>query len=159
MLSAAALACSALAACGSSPAAPGAGSGGGLCASVGQVDGLVVERINAIRQNHPRFTFPAKVTVSDPGKARAVARAACALPPLPAGSLSCPGDTGISYRLTFLAGARKFPAVDAKASGCGEVRGLGQTRWTAHSPGFWRTLGGAMGIGQADDSTFRGTTS
>jgi hypothetical protein len=60
------------------------------------------------------------------------------------------------YRLTFSAGGQKLSAVDVAASGCGQVKGLGQTRWTARSPGFWRTLGVAMGIVHPDQSTFGG---
>jgi hypothetical protein len=157
MLSVVALACSALAACGSTV---GTGTaGGGLCGDVGRVDRLMVERVNLIRQNHPHFTFPAKITVSDPAKARSVAQAACALPPTPSGSFSCPADMGIMYRLTFTAAGKKLPPVRAEATGCNEVRGIGQTRWTARSPGFWRTLGAAMGIGHPNNSPFGGTTS
>jgi len=156
LLAAVALACSALVACGSAVAA-GTG-GGGLCSSAGRVDHLVVERVNLIRQNHPRFTFPAKITVSDPAQARSVAQAVCALPPMPSGSFSCPADSGIIYWLTFTADGKKLPPVRAEATGCGEVRGIGQIRWTVHSPGFWRTLGTAMGIGHPNNSTFSGTT-
>jgi hypothetical protein len=156
LLAAVALACSALVACGSAVAA-GTG-GGGLCSSAGRVDHLVVERVNLIRQNHPRFTFPAKITVSDPAQARSVARAVCALPSMPSGSFSCPADSGVIYRLTFTAGGKKFPPVRAEATGCGEVRGIGQIHWTLHSTGFWRTLGTAMGIGHPNNSAFSGTT-
>lgn len=156
LLAAVALACSALAACGSAVAA-GTG-GGGVCSSAGRVDRLVVERVNLIRQNHPRFTFPAKITVSDPAQARSAAQAVCALPPMPSGSFSCPADSGIIYWLTFTADGKKLPPVRAEATGCGEVRGIGQIRWTVHSPGFWRTLGTAMGIGHPNNSTFGGTT-
>ena len=154
-LAAVAVACSALAACGSAVAA---GTGGGLCSSPGRVDRLVVERVNLIRQNHPRFTFPARITVSDPAQARSAAQAVCALPPMPSGSFSCPADWGIIYWLTFTADGKKLPPVRAEATGCGEVRGLGQIRWTVHSPGFWRTLGTAMGIGHPDNPAFGGTT-
>jgi predicted small secreted protein len=157
VLSAVVLACSALAACGSNANGPGAG-GGDLCSNVGQVDHLVVKRVNLIRRNHPHFTFPAKVTVSDPAKARSVAHAVCALPPMPSGTLSCGIDTLIMYQLTFSAGGRKLALVSVKATGCGDVRGLGQTRWTARSPGFCRVLGTAMGIAQSGDSTFSGMT-
>jgi hypothetical protein len=155
-LSVVALACAALAACGSSSAGTGTGNGSGLCGNLSQVDGLVVQRVNPIPQNHLHFTFPAKATVSDQAEAQAVARAVCALPVMPSGNISCPGDTGIMYRLTFTAGGQKLPAVDVKASGCGQVSGLGQTRWTARSPGFWRTLGVATGIAHPDQSAFGG---
>jgi hypothetical protein len=155
LLAAVALAAVALAACGSAVAA---GTGGGLCRSAGRVDRLVVERVNLIRQNHPRFAFPAKITVSDPAQARSVAQAVCTLPPMPSGSFSCPADWGIIYWLIFTADGKKLPPVRAEATGCGEVRGVGQIRWTVHSPGFWRTLGTAMRIGHPNNSTFGGTT-
>jgi len=158
VFAAVALACSVLTACASSSAGTGTGtgSGGGLCGNLGQVDSLVVERANLIPQNHPHFTFPAKVTVSDHAKAQAVARAVCALPVMPSGNISCPIDTGITYRLTFTASGQKLPTIEVAAGGCGQVRGLDQTRWTARSLGFWRTLGVAMGIAHPDQSTFSG---
>jgi hypothetical protein len=155
MLSTAAPACSALAACGSTVGTGTTGSS--PCGTGGRVDRLVVERVNHIRQNHPHFTFPAKITVSDPAKARSAAQAVCALPPMPSGGFSCGADMGIVYRLTFTADG-KLPTVRADPGGCSEVRGIGQTPWTARSPGFWRTLGAATGIGHPNDSTFCGTT-
>jgi hypothetical protein len=160
LLSAVVLACSALAACGSTASAgTEGGAGGGLCGGVGRVDRLVVERVNLIPQNHPHFTFPAKIAVTDPAQARSVAQAACALPPMPSGSFSCPNDMGIVYRLTFTADGKELPPVQADVGGCGVVRGIGLTRWTTSSPGFWRTLATAMEIGQPNNSTFSGTTS
>jgi hypothetical protein len=153
MLSAVALPCSVLAACGT---IFGPGIDGGLCGSVGRVDHLVVERVNLLRHNHPRFTFPARVNVSNPVQARLVAQAACALPQMPSGSISCPNDTGIIYRLTFTADGKKLAPVRAEATGCSVVYGIGQTRWIARSPGFWRTLGTAMGIGHPSNFTFGG---
>lgn len=152
-----ALACPALTACGSDLGPSAARYG--LCGNAGGVDRLVVERMNLLPQNHPRFTFPAKITVSDPVKARSVAHAVCALPPMPRGPMSCGADMGITYRLGFAAGARKLPPVRADVGGCTGVSGIGQTRWTARSPGFWRALGAAMGIAQPSQPTFSGTTS
>jgi hypothetical protein len=155
-----ALACATLAACGSTPAGtiPGTAGGSGVCAAPGRAASLTVERVSAFPRNHLRFAFPPLVTVSDPGQLRTVARAACALPPMPSGAMSCPADLGISYRLSFTATGRRFPVVRIQAGGCGEVRGLGRTRWTARSPGFWRTLGTALGISHPDAAAFTGTT-
>lgn len=156
VLSTAALACSALAACGS---VVGTGTaGGGLCGTASRVDRLVVKRVDDFPQNHLHFTFPAKITVSDPAKARSVADAVCALPVMPRAYMSCPVDFGIVYRLTFTAGGKKLAPVRADPGGCREVRGIGQTRWAARSPGFWRNLGAAMGIGPSN-LPFGGTTS
>jgi hypothetical protein len=84
------LACS-LAACGSAASGTGAS---GLCGQASQVTHLAVERVDGILRNRQHFSSPAKVTVSDPAKARSVAVAACAPPrcrqaPLPA--LTTPG--------------------------------------------------------------------
>jgi len=160
LLCAVALACSVLAACGSTVSAgTEGGAGDGLCGSSRRVDRLVVERVDLLPQNHPHFTFPARITVTDPAQARSVAHAACELPPMPSGSFSCPNDMGIVYRLTFTAGGKELPRVQADAGGCGLVHGIGQTRWTISSPGFWTALAAAMGIRQPTSSTFSGTTS
>jgi hypothetical protein len=159
-LSAAAIACSALAGCASTASAGTAGGvSSGLCGSTSRVDRLVVHRADLLPQNHPYFTFPAKITVTDPGQARRVAQAACALPPMPSGTISCPADMGIVYHLTFVTDGRELPPVQADAGGCGTVHGLGQIRWTTTSPGFWPALAAAMGIRQPSDSTFSGTFS
>lgn len=152
----AALACSALSACGS--AVGPSTAGGGWCGNAGRVDRLVVERADLLPQNHPHFTFPAKVTVSDPVKARSIAHAICALPPMPRGPMSCGADMGIGYRLSFAADGKKLAPVRAEVGGCTEVHGIGQTRWTARSPDFWPALGAAMGIRHPSLSTFGGTT-
>lgn len=156
VLPTAALACSALAACGS---VVGTGTGSGdLCGNAGRVDRLVVKRVDDFPQNHPHFTFPAKITVRDPAKARSVALAVCALPAMPRAYMSCPVDFGIIYRLTFTAEGKNLPPVRADPGGCSEVRGIGQTRWAARAPGFWRNLGAAMGIGP-NNLPFGGRTS
>lgn len=155
-LSIAALVCSALTACGSAAGTDPAG--GSLCDNVGRVGRLVVKRVDLIPQNHPHFTFPAKVTVSDPVTARSIAHAVCALPAMPRGPMSCGADLGVTYQLSFAADGKQLPLVRAGGV-CTEVRGARQTRWTARSPDFWQTLGAAMGIRQASFSTFEGTTS
>ena len=151
-----------LAACGSA----GSGDSGrsrpsaaesALCGSVPTLDRLVVHRSDAFPQNHMRFSFPAKVTVSDATKARAAARALCALPDLPLGSLNCPADFGIVYHLVFSAGERALPPVELDASGCQSVRGLGPAWWVARSPEFWPTLGRAMGLSSPSYAAFRGS--
>jgi hypothetical protein len=95
--------------------------------------------------------------VTSARRAQSVARALCALPVMPSGSFFCPADWAISYRLTFAARARRFAPVTAEASGCQVVHGLGAARWTATSPGFWRTLALAAGITPAGGAVFLGT--
>jgi hypothetical protein len=136
-LAALALACS-LAACGSTISGAG---GSGLCGQAGQVTRLVIKRGGGRILGLGRHSaFRVKGTVTDPAKARSVAAAACALPPMPSGWMSCPADSGLTYRLLFSISGRELAPVSVDATGCGAVRGLGQTRWTARSPGFWRTL-------------------
>ena len=135
-LAALALACS-LGACGSTISGAG---GSGLCGQAGQVTRLVVKRGGRILGLRRHSAFRVKGTVTDPATARSVAAAACALPPMPSGAMSCPADSGLTYRLLFSISGRELAPVSVDATGCGEVRGLGQARWTARSPGFWRTL-------------------
>jgi hypothetical protein len=125
--------------------------------SVGQLDRLVVSRTDAFPQNHLRFAFPGTVTVTDPTAVQSVARALCALPKMPSGTFHCPADFGITYHLAFSAGERQFPAVSIDATGCETVRGLGTTRWVTTSPGFWHTLGMAIGLAKPDYATFMGS--
>ena len=164
---AAALTCVALAACGShatgkngsitaTPAAT-VSAGSGLCATTQSVQQLSIRRINSLPQNHEHFTFPAHVNVDDPGTARAVAQAACNLPPMPPGGFSCPADWGITYTLSFVVNGIKDPAVTIEATDCQEVWGLGRPRWVARTPAFWSVLGQAIGIPHAGNAAFRGS--
>jgi hypothetical protein len=132
----AALVCAALAGCGS--IVSGA-EGGGLCGQQSLVTRLVVvKRGPIIARRH--LAPPATITVSDPAEARSVADAACALPAMPPGAAACPMDTGLIYRLVFSAGGTKLAPVTADRTGCEGMRGLGQVRSTARSPGFWQVL-------------------
>ncbi|MGO9583157.1 MAG: hypothetical protein ACLP36_10150 [Acidimicrobiales bacterium] len=45
----------------------------------------------------------------------------------------------------------------ASATGCQGVTGLVPARWAARTPGFWRELGGAMGLAHPTWETFRGS--
>ena len=163
------LAVVAVAACGSSAPAGHAASGisgqlmsigSGLCASAAQVDSLTVQRTGGLPGNHIRFTFPARETVRDAARARAVAQSACGLGQQPhTAVVRCPADFGIIYQLTFAAGSHRFTPVTVDATGCELVSGLGPARSAATSTTFWRTLGTAIGIPQADNLAFRGTIS
>ena len=154
---AAALACATLTGCGSTVAAKDAPAGMTVCAHAGDVDRLMIGRVNFFPQNHVYFGFPAQITVSDAHRSQAVAQALCTLPPMPAGPLSCPMDWGINYRLIFTAGDSKLAPVIIDATGCQQVTGLGPVRWIVRSPAFWNVLATAAGIGPADQTTFRGT--
>jgi hypothetical protein len=125
--------------------------------SIDRLTGLTVQRTDAIPQNHMSFSFPAQVTITDPAQVQAVARALCALPKMPSGAFYGPADFGITYHLVFAAGQQRFRAISVDATGMQQVRGLGPTRWVARSPGFWQTLGVAMGLEHPNAATFSGS--
>jgi hypothetical protein len=132
-------------------------TGGTLCADAGAVDRLTVRRVKLVPANHPSFSFPAVVAVSDAAQARAVARALCALQPLPRGVVACPADLGISYRLDFATPERGLPPVGIRAGGCEGVSGAGLTRWSMRTPAFWTVLGAAMGLAHPGHAAFSGS--
>ena len=149
-----------------SPAAAGAptgsasqarsAGGGTLCADAGAVDRLTVSRVSSLPGHHPRFSFPAAVTITDAAQARAVARALCVLQPEPRGTVACPADLGIIYRLDFTSGGSSLPPVTIRAGGCEGVSGTGVSRWTMRSPAFWAVLGAAMGLPHPGHAAFAG---
>jgi hypothetical protein len=143
----------------SSPAGSGtaAASGPGLCGAATQVDSLTVQRTNALPGNHPRFTFPATEQVNNAPEARSVAQSLCALQPVPHMQIACPADFGITYRLTFAAGPRRFAPVTLNAAGCELVHGLGAARHITTSNVVWRRLGVAIGIPDPSQAAFAGT--
>jgi hypothetical protein len=163
----------AVAACGSG-SAPGAGhtasprssassgnlaaNGSGLCGAAAQVDSLTVQRTNALPGNHPRFSFPALEQVSSAPEAQSVAQGLCALQPVSRTVIACPADFGITYRLTFAAGTRKFAPVTLNAAGCEPVHGLGAARHITTSNVVWRRLGVAIGIPHPSQASFAGTS-
>jgi hypothetical protein len=149
-------ACGSAASSGSRTPAPSASPATALERELDHLDRLVVVRSDAFPQNHLGFSFPEKVTVGDPVEVRTVARALLALPAMPATVLNAPIDLGITYRLTFATPNGSLPAISIAATGAQTVRGLGTTRWLARSPGFWNTLGSAMGLARPDYATFRG---
>jgi hypothetical protein len=149
---------------GSSPAAsPGAASPGpiatqvALCRDTASVTGLKIVRNQVVRVPVLQVAFPDQVTVASPARARAVARALCALPPMPRGVFHCPALLiGTTYQLRFTAGGRRLPPVTIEATGCEVVTGVGQTRWVTTSPGFWRVLGTAAHLRPPGRSVFSG---
>jgi hypothetical protein len=130
------------------------GAGPALCAGLAHLTGLTVTRAVTL-PNHPHFSFPATVTLSQPAQARAVASAACQLPELPRVVMTCPADLGVVYHLSFTAPGRTYPPLTAAATGCGKLAGLDTTRQAI--PGFWVSLGKAMGLASPDPQTFAGS--
>jgi hypothetical protein len=177
-LCAAALAAIALAGCGSIPASstgatsaaspkaspspsvsPGAAAVQvALCQHTATVTGLDIMRNHVIRVPQLQIAFPpGQITVATPARARAVARALCALPPFPRGVFNCPALTfGTTYLLRFTADGRRLAAVSIEATGCEVVSGIGPARWAAKSPGFWRTLATAANVSPPGRTAFTG---
>ena len=154
-----------LAACGSSPSvAPTTTSTAPsnqvsyLCQVIPRVDRLIVTRHAPGNQFH--FTFPAVVTVTNAAAARAVATSACALPGVLKGAAqACPAEFAVSYHLVFAVRGEKGmggEAIDVNPTGCEVVTGLGTGREVMSHPAFYRVLGNAMGLKNANDLTFRG---
>lgn len=125
-----------------------------LCARTAPVDRVVVIRSNPLLGDHLHFSFPARVTISNPAKAEAVVKAVCALPRM-YGERYCPSDNGVSYRLIFT-GESRAHVVDVQATGCLVVRGLGPVRWALTRPGFWNVLGSASGLKSEANGAFTG---
>ena len=152
-----------LAACGSSPSVSPTTTSTGpssqvayLCQVIPQIDRLIITRHALTNQFH--FTFPGVVTVTSAAAAQAAGTAACALPDAPKGVQSCPAEFAISYRL-FFAVRGEFGKggeyIDVNPTGCQLVTGLGTVREATTHPAFYRLLGNAMGLKNANYLTFR----
>ncbi|HXY43810.1 MAG TPA: hypothetical protein VEH29_06460 [Acidimicrobiales bacterium] len=128
----------------------------GICAEITSISGAVVDRVVALPQNHPTFSFPAVVPIESAAAAQQVAELLCSLPAFPRGVMSCPVDVGISYNIVFSVGASS-ETVSVNPWGCEGVSGDISPRWLATSPSFWSELGSAMGLQNATRSTFAGT--
>ena len=126
------------------PMIPADGSGE-LCAAERAVTRLVVSPVSALPQSHVHPAMVAGVTVRSAAQARAVAKAVCALPPMPSAPMNCPAGHGTGYRLSFAAGDASFPVVTAQASCCIVVTGAGRPRWAERAPGFWAVIHRAIG--------------
>jgi hypothetical protein len=128
-----------------------------LCQDTAAVTGLEIMRYHVLRVPELQIAFPDQVTVASPARARAVARALCALPPMPRGMFNCPDlVAGTTYLLRFTAGGRRLPAVTIEATGCEVVTGVGSARRAATSPGFWRVLATTARLTPPGQSVFSG---
>ena len=137
-LAALALTCSP-AACGSTSSS---GGSSGVCGRASQATALAVRHARQgplARKQQQGFEFPAR-TITDPAAARSVAEAVCGLPVMTSRAVVCPADTFATYALIFSVGGKRLAPVSADPAGCQEVRGAGQVRTAARSPGFWGTL-------------------
>jgi hypothetical protein len=150
----------ALAACGSAgppstghPATPGASRATAsaaaarasarvpLCAETSHPNRLEVRLL----ASQPREILPRALTSTDAARVGALARALCALPPLPPGR-SCPAAPRGALLLVFATSGRGFSTVRIQDAGCPHVSGLGPAReWSWSSrPGqlLRQTVGG-----------------
>ena len=128
-----------------------------ICLVIPRVDRLVVTRHAPGHQFI--FRFPSVVTVTNALDAQAVAKAACALPDAPKGAQACPAEFAISYHLVFAVRGEKGmggEAIDVNPTGCQLVTGLGTVREAMSPIAFYRLLGNAMGLKNANYLTFRG---
>lgn len=128
-----------------------------LCRVIARVDRLVVTR--HAPGHEFLFRFPSVVTVTNAAEAQAVAKAACALPDAPKGAQACPVEFAISYRLIFAIRGDKGmggDTIDVNPTGCQLVTGLATTREAMTAIAFYRLLGNAMGLRNANYLTFRG---
>jgi hypothetical protein len=129
-----------------------------LCRDTASVSGLEIVRNHVRLVPVLQIAFPQQVSVATPARARAVARALCALPAFPHGIVNCPALlSGTTYLLGFTANGRRLPAVAVEATGCEAVTGVGPTRQAARSPGFWRTLAAAANVRPPGRSAFTGS--
>lgn len=119
-----------------------------LCAPTAAPTLLVVDRHDAIPQNHTRFSFPDRFTVRNTASVQEVQHVLCRLPAWPTGNRqpACPADIGITYSLVFVDNSHRFQPVTADATGCRAVRGLGKIRWSEESDQLWRALARAMDL-------------
>ncbi len=156
------IASAALAGCG--PVRAGAATpvaNGPVCRSQAAVSAVRVTRIPSLSQlgrSKPLPPVGPRITVRDPGHARALARAVCGLPAMPHAMIYCPNDTGGGYRLVFIAAGRALHPVTVEATGCQRVTGAGSApaspapartapvRWVMRTPEFWATFAHLTGI-------------
>lgn len=130
--------------------------GASVCDHVHDVTSLEVARTGVI--NRENFGFPSSVDVGR-YQARRVAGQICSLPRWPNGPIVCPDAWGPTYRLSFYDKGTLITLVDATPTGCPSVFSLttGSLAPRQADAGFWRILGGAIGLHEATDSTFAGT--
>jgi hypothetical protein len=141
---------------------PGSAGGGvgfsppALCQDGARLTSLEIVRNHGTKLPELQPGFPIQITVTDPARVRAVARALCSLPDMPRGLLHCPALLlGTAYTLHFTAGGRPLPLVTINSTGCEAVTGVGPVR-RAISPGFWRVLAEAIGVKPPGPPVFGG---
>jgi hypothetical protein len=126
-----------------------------LCRHIQALTQLELARENGLPQNHITFSFPARVIVTSPANAQAVAAVLCGLPRDTIAN--CPADLGVSYWLYFSPARLQLAPVKADPAGCAGILGLGvPARWAL--PRFWQALGRAMHLlrpGENQEAIYR----
>ncbi len=136
-----------------------------LCADAfsDRVATVMVTRSKPLNPEH--FSFPARTRGTKPALVRALARALCSLPKMPAGVQACPDDWGLTYNLQFslpkptgpvIVGGDLISPVSVGTTGCEVVKGVGGTRWAMSSSRLYPALGAAIGLRRATAATFAG---
>jgi hypothetical protein len=120
------------------------------CGTARLVDSPTATSVRITRTPGLFILPPLAVTITDPATAARLLDDINALPPFPAGTVSCPIDFGTSYTLTFrFAPPPQLTAV-ISAQGCRGVQ-LSDRRslWAGNSPSLFADLGAALHLTQA----------
>ena len=126
-----------------------------LCTVAKKVTTLTVHR--GTFMNPTTFSFQSVVFVDNAASARSVAKAICAIPPdMRTGTMSCPFDQGLTYRLVFTLPKYVIAPIILHMGGCGAVEGTGAKGWIHLTPSLFRVLGDAMQLHLATEQTFAG---
>lgn len=116
---------------------------------------VVIDRTGSV-PGKVKFRFPARVTVTDRARVRALVAALDGLPRFPKGLFACPIDFSLRYTLRFEIvnpnSVRTIASLTVYPSGCETVTGLGYPRRASAT--FWRVLGEAVGVPHATAATF-----
>lgn len=122
----------------------GANAAASTAASASGITSFHIVRTSAFPANH---IPPFERTVVDARQAAKVYAALQALPSFPKGTMSCPVDFGIQYRLTFFHDRSNVSWARVDSGGCEGVQlANGSVRWAATSETFWQTLADAVGV-------------
>jgi hypothetical protein len=86
------------------------------------------------------------VTLTDPGRSRAIYQATLALPDFPSGTLHCPVDLGYRHTVVFMSGQDAAVTATLTVGGCrgATISGASSTRQT--NDAYWALLAQDLGI-------------
>jgi hypothetical protein len=107
---------------------------------------LVVTRTKNVTNNPTSASF--EKTIADSSTVQKLYADIRALPPFPNGPISCPLDTGLSYRLKFFANDTLLLSADYEPSGCRKVTLSDGAKKTAMKSHVNDDLGSALGLSE-----------